>query len=54
MPTTQAGYLDLALGAGAEAYCAFWKKILEGLLYLFINRFWLILYSLMSIMRLYG
>jgi len=54
MPTTQAGYLDLAPEAELEAYCAFWKKISKGLLYLFINRFWLILYSLMSIMRLYG
>lgn len=54
MPTMQAGYLGLALEAELEAYCAFWKKVLEGLLYLFINRFWLILYSLMSIMRLYG
>ena len=54
MPTAQAAYLGLALEAELEAYCALWKKILEGLLYLFINRFWLILYSLMSIMRLYG
>lgn len=30
------------------------KENIRGLLYLFINRFWLILYSLMSIMRLYG
>lgn len=39
MLTTQAGFLGLALEAELEAYCAFWKKILEGLLYLFINRF---------------